>query len=107
MMCSECIHSKMCEWVEHPYEEIVCSDFLDAKSIIRLPCELGSTFYGVNGSDVCKYTVEAFEYRLKGDFILRTVYHMPFTYGKDAFLTKEEAEAALDKKLKEEYDELK
>ena len=107
MTCADCAHFIMCSRCGPVSEENNCHQFLDNKSIIKLPCELGSKFYGVNDSEVCEYTVEAFEYRLKGDFILRTVYHMPFTLGEDAFLTKEEAEAALAKKLKEEYDERK
>ena len=103
MMCSECIHNKMCEWVENPYEEIVCSDFLDAKSIIQLPCEIGTTFYGINGYGICQYTVNAIEYRGEGKFVFRTVYHMPFTYGEDAFLTKEEADRAIIRNAKAHY----
>lgn len=75
-------------------------DFTDGERIIKLPCEIGSKFYGVNSSEVCEYTVNAIECR-RDKLIFRTIYDMPFIYGEEAFLTKDEAEASIKQKLKE------
>lgn len=101
--CYKCIHFLMCSRCGPALEENDCQQFLDKKRMIHLPCVIGTTFYGVNDSSVCQYTVNAIEYRGRGKFVFRTVYHMPFTYGEDAFLTKEEAERAIIRNAKEHY----
>ena len=82
-------------------DEIVtdCREILgkiEQGTLIELPCKIGDSFYSYQGF---KYQCLGIEITNDGIY-LRTIYDMKFLYGKDCFLTREEAEAKL-KELQE------
>ena len=64
---------------------------IEQGTLIELPCKVGDSFYSYEG---LKYTCYGVEIGKDGIY-LRTVYDMKFLFGKDAFLTREEAEKRL------------
>ena len=77
-------------------DEIVtdCREILgkiEQGTLIELPCKIGDSFYSYQGF---KYQCLGIEITNDGIY-LRTIYDMKFLYGKDCFLTREEAKAKL------------
>lgn len=72
-------------------------DKIEQGTLIELPCKVGDIFYGISGKEVFKYMVLAIKLVRNNKIVLCTVYDIEFILGKDAFLTREEAE----KRLKE------
>ena len=66
---------------------------IEQGTLVELPCKVGDSFYSYEGFKYQCFGVEI----AKDGIYLRTVYDMKFLFGKDAFLTREEAE----KRLKE------
>lgn len=66
---------------------------IEQGTLIELPCKVGDSFYSY---ERLKYQCQGIEIAKDGIY-LRTVYNIKFLFGKDAFLTSEEAE----KRLKE------
>ena len=67
---------------------------------VAFPCDIGETFYGIQGESIFAYVVEAFKVVKDGtsdnySIVFVTTYDMEFVYRKDAFLTKTAAEAEL------------
>ena len=67
---------------------------------VAFPCDIGETFYGIQGESIFSYVVEAFKVVKDStssgySIVFVTTYDMEFTYRKDAFLTKAAAEAEL------------
>ena len=70
---------------------------IEQGTLIELPCKVGDIFYGISDHEVFKYMVLAIKLVRNNKIVLCTVYDIEFILGKDAFLTREEAE----KKIKE------
>ena len=70
---------------------------IEQGTLIELPCKVGDIFYGISAHEVFKYMVLAIKLVRNNKIVLCTVYDIEFILGKDAFLTREEAE----KRLKE------
>lgn len=105
MTCKNCIHHEVCEYTDRyiplsdgqycnstNVEKIGCP-FIDKSKIVKLPCKIGDIFYGINETSYDTYCVYGFKYGKSQEIILITTYDMEFVFGKEAFLTKEEAEA--------------
>ncbi len=78
------------------YDCQVILDKIEQKRLIEIPCNIGDTFYGIQGNNWFQYCVKAIKITSKG-ILLETVYGMTFLLGEEAFFTIDEAE----KKLKE------
>ena len=119
MTCKECIHYEACDWFGHIYVEEMADDCLRFKPksrFIELPCEVGQTVYIVMGD---KRIEQPYEYKViaiwwsadkdcNNAHIVRYVGGMfdssisvPLSeFGRIIFLTKEEAEKALEERNK-------
>lgn len=82
----------LCNAVEYLGEKI--ADTLISNGIIIPPCKVGDIFYGVYDDHYFEYVVKAIVIDKKGIWF-ETTYEMRFLYGKDAFLTEEEAKAKI------------
>lgn len=76
------------------------AEHLLANGVIVPPVKVGDVFYGVNETSYDAYCVYGFKWgKRRGDdaneLIILTTYDMEFVWGEEAFLTREEAEAAL------------
>ena len=79
------------------------AEFLLFKGVIVPPCDIGDTFWGVNGTSYDAYCVYGFKWgkrRGSGETVLYiiTTYDMEFIWGEEAFATEEEAKEELKKK---------
>lgn len=117
--CKDCIHQKVCVLYdafdyEEPTTASVCRFFKDKSKFIELPCSIGDTVYTVIYQKVYEAEVicirpfvfkDYVEYR--GNVII--TFEDPFyhdgrpleqelfcVFGKDTFLTREEAEKKLE-----------
>lgn len=119
MTCKDCIHYDVCVIVEHRLREdedylteFGCSDFKPKSRYIELPCAVGDTVYWItkscdeNGreeSAIHEGTIVSFSLQNDGLwFYCRYKYGLTFWhkieyFGKTVFLTKEEAEKALER----------
>ena len=93
-ICKDCLHVEIC-----PYSlaEVACDDFKDRSKFIELPCKVGEDLYRlktINGKTIITTT------QLNQNTLWRIVFGGE--YGKSVFLTKEEAEQALERS-KEDY----
>lgn len=116
MTCKDCIHNDVCEALEmnglakvHP---IQCGFYTDRSRYVELPCKVGDKVYWAEKccDDVEELTISAVEVSMtKGNdpyiwFQFTKDGHREFNYqfsdssfGREAFLAKEEAEQALAK----------
>jgi hypothetical protein len=115
MTCKDCIHYEACEWFGFIYVEEMADDCLRFKPksrFIESPCKVGDTLYVISRMKdnrilpfISQY--EATSIAIKKKSIV--VYHEMDGYiklfkstdfGKTVFLTKEEAEKALEERNK-------
>ena len=68
---------------------------IEQGTLIESPCKVGDIFYGISDHEVFKYNVLAIKLVRNNKIVLCTVYDIEFILGKDAFLTREEAENKL------------
>ena len=115
---TNCRNCKQCKIVGRKYicndmtacnEEIInrlaeLEDKIEQGTLIELPCKVGDMFYGIETNTIFKYMVLAIKLARNNEIHLCTVYDIEFVLGKDAFLTKAEAEQRL-KELEEKQDE--
>lgn len=107
MTCKDCLHYEVCYY--HDFEE--CGWFSDKSEWVHLPCKVGDTVYEVFAQHLPPFiqetTVEKIIITSKGLRIKlsrNSVYETSISaFGKTLFLTKEEAEKALEEREKE-YD---
>ena len=115
MTCKNCIHENAC--VLYDEKRTICEYFEDKDLFVKLPCNVGSTVYEIDFYYDCaenKYnTCEMFEYEdedaclncynNKTIWIIREVafeLNMINDIGERIFITKEEAENALEERKK-------
>lgn len=96
---NQCYGSPVENGVKSVSNEALAENLI-ANGVIVPPCKVGDTFYGINETSYDEYCVYGFKWgKLKGDneniLIALTTYDMEFVWGKEAFLTPEEAEKAL------------
>lgn len=121
--CKDCVHYDACEWFGNIYTEEMadeCLRFKPKSSFVELSCEVGSTVYEIEKnclaclhytdggySDFCECTLDDDKSMFECDFDKECIYSIipkPFDYGmlrsfgKTVFLSREEAEKALQRK---------
>ena len=106
--CKDCLHYEACDMYEDLdgyRSKTICSNFTEKSEWVHLPCKVNSTVYiaseyhGVIESKVRKIFLG-----LNGAEMIRTQhYDIPFSnWGKTTFLTREEANKALEERRKED-----
>lgn len=124
MTCRDCIYHKTCCYVnrfrkdsdgekkiitETNNVEDTCEDFSDRASWVKLPCKVGDTLYeptdrgAISEYEVLGVCVELFstfvEYKIKDENIWKYVHEISSDeIGKTVFLSREEAERALEER---------
>ena len=115
MKCKDCLHNEVCEaysqrdtWAtQHCAEDCVC--FAHRSEWVHLPCKVGDKLYEITSrKTISEYQVTAIRIELFGifidweitqGFVDRYISDMPAgEIGKTVFLTREEAEKALEEK---------
>lgn len=107
--CKDCLHNEMC-YATHTDDSPTCCDFTDRSEWVHLPCRAGDSIFcdGELFSD--RYAGEVKEFTVD---VVRTQVctthrgeiDMIFNFkdfGKTVFLTREEAEKALERKKENE-----
>lgn len=90
MNCKVCLHYDVCCY--HDFEE--CGCFSDKSEWVHLPCKVGDTVYQVDSERIYESTVRNIIYDTDGiAFDERAIV-------KSVFLTREEAEKALEERSK-------
>ncbi len=110
MTCKNCLHYERCKKLGIFNVETlsVCEDFTDRSEWVHLPCTVGDKVWYIHRQpvtllwDICE--TEVYEITLRDDGI--HIYVTPVfcgflekEIGKKLFLTREEAEKALEKKI--------
>ena len=107
MKCDSCMHYRICQDIECLAEDEHCNGYEDKRNFIKLPCKVGDlVYFEVKGYDHW-HTYQNFIQKqeitmiiLRNDFIkfqtASETYYLE-DFGKTVFLTREEAEAALEK----------
>ena len=98
--CKDCLHSEICPW---DCDSVVCERFKDKSKFIELPCKVGDTAYSIKHNKVDEYYVTSILIYTRTSVTFRLV-NKYFTFfdvtrkdfGKTVFLTKGEAEKALE-----------
>lgn len=112
MTCYDCIHCERCSDIEGGYSAIrsdvsKCKHFKPKSRFIELPCAVGDDIYWINPStnkvECAKNDIKAVCYFGDGDFkIICQGANKPEDIGTTwCFLTKEEAEKALERSSNE------
>ena len=109
MICENCLYNKNCQFLlKHKNEEVEgCTTFEDKSKWMHLPCKVGDTIYfdtyrrgeniGIQPHKVAKVEVIVSTERQFGSVGAEIP---DWQFGKTVFLTREEAEKALDKQRK-------
>ena len=104
MTCKDCIHYKVCKVIDMAGiwgKAELCESFKDAGAIIELPCKVGDTVYKIcvsnfAGTKTIK-TDRVYKVEIWTDELRISCDNAPgLIYGKSVFLTRTEAEKALE-----------
>lgn len=113
MTCKDCLHygicytQETCNDIEQQLKDFGCKDFANRSEWVHLPCKEGDILYEITRSKtVNKYRVKAVRVELFGifidwdiieGFVERYITNVPASeIGRTVFLTREEAEKALN-----------
>lgn len=116
--CKECIHYCVCKAVadtgkfvldtERPDQSERCPNFADKSRFIELPCKIGDTVWVIVNGIKKPLEAQVRSVDIKNTIDINTAVKGYYSvtvnsgdFGKSLFLTKEEAEEALTKKMKE------
>lgn len=104
-ICKDCIHYEICDKYVAPNESFPevdgCRCFKDKAVFVELNCKVGDTVYQTDGIRI--YELEVFEVTLKNYKPYYETESIDFddtAIGKSIFLTREEAERALERREK-------
>ena len=127
--CRDCIHYNVCYYVgrlktkdsdgekriiaETNNVEDTCEDFSDRSSWVKLPCKVGDILYEpTDRNTIVEYSVKAINVELRATFIeweIEKGFVLQYLdgicsdeIGKTVFLTREEAEMALEERKSNE-----
>ena len=121
MTCKDCLHYEACKGTydildttcsgEFDYEKFArsCKNFATRSEWVHLPCKVGDTLYEITSRNtISEYEVTAIrielfnvfiDWKLTQGFVDKYISDMPVgEIGKTVFLTREEAEKALEEK---------
>lgn len=113
--CKDCLHygvcytQETCNDIEQQLKDFGCEDFTARSEWVHMPCKAGDTLYEITSRNtISEYEVTAIrielfnvfiDWKLTQGFVDRYISDMPAgEIGKTIFLTREEAEKALEKK---------
>lgn len=112
MTCKDCLHADVCYMVEHygvdlteDGQEYDCNQFKDKSRFVELPCKIGDTVWCIRNFHGHKHPQEGivsemlFTKEMK--LLIRVKYVGCGHWGEKIFPTREAAEAAINKKEKE------
>ena len=114
--CSNCLCEKVCRYNDghnlYCKNDYVCPHFTDRSKLVNLPCKVGDKLYEITSrKTISEYQVTAIRIELFGifvdwkitqGFVDKYISGMPAgEIGNSVFLTREEAEKALEEKNKE------
>lgn len=111
MTCKDCIHYKACDdsynFVDEKDIAKICLEFEDKSHFIELPCKIGDTIYfetykrgdsiGIQPHKVANIKVVVTTEKTTGSVGAEIP---DWEFGKTVFLTREQAEKALERKAK-------
>ena len=100
MTCKDCVHYEVCnKFGDEVLENFdICVDFKDKAKFIELPCKVGDKVYSALYGKVTSHHIRKIEIN-KDDLFACSALMIPFSeFGKTVFLTKEEAEKALEER---------
>lgn len=114
--CKDCIYFPKCD--EYPFDESGCKDFKDRSRFVEIPCKVGDYVYYIKGgyykepefckvSSPCKIVEVSFKLqRSSGHVMCGFITDNGTRYsfngiGKTVFLSREEAEKALEERSKQ------
>lgn len=120
MECKDCVHCNVCcDWKNicnqmsafSSVEMEVCKDFKDKSKIIELPCNAGDDVFEITDRNtISVFRIRFIEISICNNIFLHTDIIEGFIYsgevfresdiGKTVFLTREEAEKALEERIK-------
>ena len=108
MTCKDCVHFDLCvELNAYDGEDIVdCEFFKDRSKFVELPCKAGDYLFESAFGQITEFEVIGFEFAsFRPEYIYIEIENkvnrfvtgtFAFNIGKTVFLTKEEAERALE-----------
>ena len=107
--CIDCLHYERCKklGIFNIKALSVCEDFADCSKWVNLPCKVGDKLYEITSrKTISEYQVTAIcielfgifvDWKITQGFVDRYISDMPADeIGKTVFLTREEAEKALE-----------
>lgn len=109
--CKDCLHYEICEFLEtetgipNDINDIDCQFFTDKSRFVELPCKIGDTVWCIRNFHGHKHAQEGivsemnFTKEMKLQIVVKYV-GCGF-WGEKIFATREEAEAAIKEKEKE------
>ncbi len=120
MTCKDCIHECVCAplcsgidmnlMMQDKNVELLCSNFKDKSRFIELPCKVGDVVFWITTDNKIRWNkVFSIKIESKDDhytyFVKCGIFNQfsmfyEFVIGRDCFLTKEEAEKALNEREK-------
>ena len=111
--CNDCIHNEICQQIDGPFNIIdadnACEHFADRSLFVELPCKVGDTVYVIESiageEKIIQDHVETMGIGYYADGI--NIYQWDGVktdgyfedFGKNVFLTREEAEQALKERV--------
>lgn len=115
MTCKNCLHDgvcynqEVCNDIEKQLKDFGCEYFTDRSEWVHLPCKVGDKLYEITSrKTISEYQVTAIrielfgifvDWKIKQGFVDRYISDVPAgEIGNSVFLTREEAEKALEEK---------
>lgn len=113
MICENCLYNKNCQFLLKPRNGVErCTAFEDKSEWVHLPCKVGDVVYQVTRNFISEFRVRFVEIATCGNLFLHTDLISGIVYtgevfsesdiGKTVFLTREDAEKALEDRRKED-----
>lgn len=95
MLCADCIHKSICNKAIDVVCEIGCKEFIDINCFIKLPCKIGTKIFAIVTK---KKATKDETYRYVQSYYLTysNIERVIKNFGKTIFLTKDDAEEALE-----------
>lgn len=101
MTCKDCLHCKLCEnlcpvFLVHS-DDLPCRYFTARSEWVHLPCKVGDKIYQTDGIRIYESTIQDFN----AEYMIWCTESISFderAIGNGIFLTREEAEKALEEK---------
>lgn len=98
MTCKDCLHYSVCQYRRG--REMLptgnqCKDFTASSEWVHLPCEVGDKVYQTDGIRIYESTIQGYNAEY-GIFCTKNISFDERAIGNSIFLTREEAEKALD-----------